>query len=45
MEGFRYELLGRDLEAIQEGRAAIAFEGEKLKLIALDPSYQARSPS
>lgn len=32
-EGFRYELLGRDLEAIQEGRAAIAFEGEKLKLI------------
>lgn len=38
MEGFRYELLGRDLEAIQEGRAAIAFEGEKLKLIALEPS-------
>lgn len=35
-EGFRYELLGRDLEAIQNGRAAIAFEGEALKLISLE---------
>jgi ribonuclease D len=35
MQGWRYDVFGRDAQRLKEGKLALALDGENLKLIAL----------